>query len=107
MTMSMKNIVSHKVYNVTPIKKKFGFRVLLKYDDKTEETRQFSGFKTKKEANEEREKIIAQLVTQTFIVPKKQLLSDFLNEWLETDIKVRTTACTYDSYKNAVKNHIH
>lgn len=106
MTMSMKNIVSHKVYNVTPIKKKFGFRVLLKFDDKTEETRQFSGFKTKKEANEEREKIIAQLVTQTFIVPKKQLLSDFLNEWLETDIKVRTTACTYDSYKNAVRNHI-
>lgn len=102
----MKNIINHKVYNVTQIKKKFGFRVQLQYDDHTEEVRQFAGYTTKKEANSEREKIIAQLVTKTFIVSKKQLLSDFLVDWLENDIKVRATANTYDSYKNAIKNHI-
>ena len=88
------------------LKKKYGFRVLLRFDDDTEEIRQFSGFTTKKDANSEREKTIAQLVTKTFIVPKKQSVSNFLAEWLETDIKVRTTANTYYSYKNAIKNHI-
>lgn len=104
--LNMKNIVEHKVYSTTQIKKKFGFRVLLKFDDGTEETRQFSGFLTKKEANAEREKIIAQLVTKTFIIEKKERLSQFLIEWLESDIKVRTAANTYDSYRNAILNHI-
>ena len=104
--LNMKNIVEHKVYSTTQIKKKFGFRVLLKFDDGIEETRQFSGFLTKKEANAEREKIIAQLVTKTFIIEKKERLSQFLIEWLESDIKVRTAANTYDSYRNAILNHI-
>lgn len=104
--MEQKSIISHKVYNVTQIKNKFGFRVRLKYDDDTEEVRQFSGFSSKKEANTEREIVIAQLVTKTFIVSKKQFVSDFLNEWLENDIKVRTTANTYSCYKNAIQRHI-
>lgn len=104
--MESKNIVSHKVYNVIKIRNKYGFRVFLKFDDGTEEVRQFSGIKTKKEAEVEREKIIAQLVTKTFIVYKKQLVSEFLTEWLENDIKVRTTANTYSLYKNTIKNHI-
>lgn len=102
----MKNIIEHKVYNIIKVKNKYGFRVLLRFDDETEEIRQFSGYVTKKDASIEREKVIAQLVTKTFIVPKKQSVSDFLTEWLETDIKVRTTANTYSSYKNAIKNHI-
>lgn len=104
--MSTKKIVEHKVYNVIQIKKKFGFRVFLKFDDETEETRQFAGFSTKKQANVEREKIIAQLVTKTFIIPKKQYVSDFLIEWLEGDIKVRTAANTYMLYKTAITKHI-
>ena len=102
----MKNIIEHKVYNIIKVKNKYGFRVLLRFDDETEEIRQFSGYVTKKDASIEREKVIAQLVTKAFIVPKKQSVSDFLTEWLETDIKVRTTANTYSSYKNAIKNHI-
>lgn len=104
--MDYKNIVGHKIYNVTKIKNKYGFRLLLKFNDGTEELRQFSGFITKKEANDEKEKVIAQLITNTFIVAKKQSLSDFLCEWLEKDIKVRTTANTYDSYKNTIHKHI-
>lgn len=104
--MDMKNIIEHKVYNVIKLKNKFGFRVLLQFDDGTKEIRQFSGFSTKKEANSEREQIIAQLVTKKFIVSKKQLVSNFLIEWLEKDIKVRNAANTYSSYKNAIKNHI-
>ena len=101
-----KNIIEHKVYNIIKVKKKYGFRVLLRFDDGTEEIRQFSGFATKKDANSEREKTIAQLVTKTFIVPKKQSVSNFLAEWLETDIKVRTTANTYSTYKKTIKNYI-
>lgn len=104
--MEMKNIAEHKVYNIIKVKNKYGFRVLLRFDDGTEEIRQFSGFDSKKDANSEKERIIAQLVTKTFIVPKKQSVSSFLTEWLETDIKPRTTANTYSSYKNAIKNHI-
>lgn len=48
-----------------------------------------SGFSTKKEASAEREKIIAQRITNTFIVAKKQLVSEFLLEWLEDYIKVQ------------------
>lgn len=102
----VKSITEHKVYNIIKVKNKYGFRVLLRFDDETEEIRQFSGYDTKKTANIEREKVIAQLVTKTFIVPKKQSVASFLTEWLETDIKVRTTANTYSSYKNAIKNHI-
>ena len=104
--MESKNIVEHKVYNVLKIRNKYGFRVRLKFDDGTEELRQFSGITTKKEADIEREKVIAQLVTKTFIVYRKQLVSDFLIEWLENDIKIRTTANTYSLYKNTIKNHI-
>lgn len=104
--MEMKNISEHKVYNIIKVKNNYGFRVLLRFDDGTEEIRQFSGFDSKKDANIEKERIIAQLVTKTFIVPKKQSVSSFLTEWLETDIKHRTTANTYSSYKNAIKNHI-
>ena len=73
-----KNIIEHKVYNIIKVKKKYGFRVLLRFDDDTEEIRQFSGFATKKEANSEREKTIAQLLTKTFIVTKRQYVSSFL-----------------------------
>ena len=76
--MEMKNIAEHKVYNIIKVKNKYGFRVLLRFDDGTEEIRQFSGFDSKKDANIEKEKIIAQLVTKTFIVPKKQSVSSFL-----------------------------
>ncbi len=104
--MESQNIVSHSVYNVIKIKDKFGFRVCLNFDDNTKQVRQFSGFLSKKDANQEREKIIAQLVTGTFIVPKKQLVGDYLIDWLETDIKLRATANTYASYKNAITRHI-
>ena len=104
--MENKNIVEHKIYSIIKIKNKYGFRVSLKFDDGTEEVRQFSGFTTKKEANDEKEKVIAQLITKTFVVYKKQVLSDFLNEWLENDIKVRTTANTYVSYRNTIQHHI-
>ncbi len=104
--MENKNIVEHKIYSIIKIKNKYGFRVSLKFDDGTKEVRQFSGFITKKEANDEKEKVIAQLITKTFVVYKKQVLSDFLNEWLENDIKVRTTANTYASYRNTIQHHI-
>lgn len=104
--MEQKYIINHTVYNIIKIKNKYGFRVLLKFDDGSEEIRQFSGFITRKDANVEKEKVIAQLVNNSFLVSKKQKLCDFLEEWLEKDIKIRATANTYYSYKNTIKKHI-
>ena len=95
--MEQKYIINHTVYNIIKIKNKYGFRVLLKFDDGSEEIRQFSGFITRKDANVEKEKVIAQLVNNSFLVSKKQKLCDFLEEWLEKDIKIRATANTYYS----------
>ena len=44
----MKKIIEHKVYNIIKVKNKYGFRVLLRFDDETEEIRQFSGYVTKR-----------------------------------------------------------
>lgn len=52
--LKMQQFVNWKVYNVTSIKKEYGYRVVLKYLDGTELSQQKSGFATQKIANAER-----------------------------------------------------
>ena len=52
------NYIDFKVYGVTSIKKKYGFRILLTYSDGSTKTIQKAGYKTKREANAERESAI-------------------------------------------------
>lgn len=79
----------------------------MKYADGSEKPQQKSGFKTEKEANKAREKTIAELYNGTFIVYAKVKVDDFMNFWLEKDIKKRTDSHeTYYSYCGIVRNHI-
>ena len=48
--LKLQQFVDWKVYNVTPIKNKFGYRVVLIYADGTKIPQQKSGFATKKAA---------------------------------------------------------
>ena len=48
MDLNKKQYIDYKVYGITEIKKKYGFRVVLTYPDGTKSIRQMSGFKKKK-----------------------------------------------------------
>lgn len=105
--LSLQQYVDWEVYQVTPIKGKFGYRVVLKYMDGSERTQQKSGFKTEKEANLAREKTIGELHAGTYIVYENVKVSDFLVFWLEEDIHKRVRSEeTYSAYSNSVYNHI-
>ena len=105
--LSVQNFIGWRVGQVIPVRDGFGYRVFLKYADGSEKPQQKSGFKTEKEANKAREKTIAELYNGTFIVYAKVKVADFMNFWLEEDIKKRTDSHeTYYSYCGIVKNHI-
>ncbi len=104
--IEVRQYIDFKVYSVTSIKKKYGFRVVLIYED-GEKCIQKSGYKTKKEANNARNVIIAELHNGTFIVNNYFKVKDFFTFWLEKYMKPdKLTADSYDSYKNIVYNHI-
>ena len=46
--------IDYKIRNVTKIKKKYGFRIVLIQEDNTEKTVQHAGFNKKEEAEKER-----------------------------------------------------
>ena len=104
--LNLESYVDWKVYNVTKIKKGFGYRIVLFYKDGTEKVQQRSGFKTKKEANKDRDKIIGQLYSGTYVVYKNILLKDFLQFWLEKEVKLKVTNFSYNAYRNSVNNYI-
>ena len=94
--------VDYKVYNVTKIKNKYGFRVKLIYSDGTESFQQKSGYTSLRLANKERDKIVAELASGKYIVQEKVYVKDFYNHWLEDEIRPRATESTYRAYKNII-----
>ena len=101
-----KTYIDFKVYGIITIKKKYGYRVVLLYDDETTKTIQKSGFKTKREANIARDNTITELHNGTFIVDASIDVKTFFTYWLENVMKPKITSDSYDSYKNIVYNHI-
>lgn len=63
------------------------------------------GFKTKREANQALNEIIAQYNKGVYVEPSKMFYSDFLNQWLE-DKKRNVQQSTYKSYVILVNKHI-
>ena len=105
--LSMQNYMGFSVSQVMPVRQGYGYSVFLKYANGSKKPQQKSGFKTEKEANKAREKTIAELYNGTYIVYSKVKVSEFLDFWLEEDIKQRTNRHeTYYSYCGIVKNHI-
>ena len=105
--LSLQQYVEWEVKNVMPIKGKYGYRVILKYMDGSERPQQKSGFTTEKEANAARDKTIGELYAGTYVVYSNVSVKDFLEFWIEEDIRNRVgSAETYDTYRGIVKNHI-
>jgi len=104
--LKLQQFVDWKVYNVTSIKKKYGYRVLLIYADGSEISQQKSGFETKKAANTDRDKTIGELYSGTYVVYANVKVKDFMLFWLEKEMRSRITSDSYVSYANIVKNHI-
>lgn len=104
--LNLGKYVDWKVYSVTKIKGKFGYRIVLIYSDNSEKVQQKSGFKTKKEANLDRDKTIGQLYSGSYIVCKNTLLKDFLQFWLEKEKRPKIASTSYDTYRNAIYNYI-
>ena len=105
--LNLQNYIEWRVAQVIPVRDAFGYRIFLKYQDGSEKVQQKSGFKSKKEANKAREQTIAELYNGTFIVYSKVKVADYLEFWLEADIKQRTNSHeTYYNYCGIVRNHI-
>lgn len=106
MEFDLKPYNDFKVYDVTTIKKKYGFRIILKYDDGTEKTIQKSGFTTRRDANNARNIVITELHNGTFVVCNNINVETFFTYWLEEVMKPNLTSDSYDAYKNIVYNHL-
>lgn len=86
---------------------KYAYRVVLYFKDGTKRKKMYSGFVTKKEAENARKYTIGELANGTYIVNDNVRFREFLEYWLEYDIRKRVQSSnTYDSYSNIVHNHI-
>lgn len=104
--LKLQQFVDWKVYNVTPIKNKFGYRVVLMYADGTKMPQQKSGFSTKKAANADRDKTLGELYSGTYVVYSNVKVKDFMLFWLEKEMRPRITSGSYETYSNIVNNHV-
>lgn len=105
--LSLQNYIGWHVKPVMKIKNAYGFRVILKYMDGSKRTQQKAGFATKREAEKARERTVAELYNGTYIVYANLLVSEYMEHWLEQDIRVRARSEeTVYTYSRIVKNHI-
>lgn len=102
-----KTYVSYKVYSVIKLKNKYGFRVKLVFSDGSEDIRQIGGFSRKKDANAERDNVIAQLKNHTYIVIPNIRFREYIRYWLETMRKREKKFAynSYMSYRNVIENY--
>lgn len=106
--LDKRQYIKWQVYSVTTIKKGYGFRIKLSYEDDSYDLLQRSGFKTKKEAKEQRDIVIAQLYAGTFVVYPNIKVEEFFLYWLE-EVMCKKEGFSYNSYmsyRNAICNYI-
>lgn len=109
LNMELQNYIDWNVQSVFKRidRNKYAYRVVLFYGDGTKQVRLCSGFSTKKEAEEARKITIGKLVNGTYIVNDRVKVKDFLEYWLEYDIRKRVqSGNTYVTYSNIAKKHI-
>lgn len=104
--LKMQQYVDWKIYNVTKIKNGFGYRVVLIYMDGTKISQQKSGFSTKKVASADRDKTMGELYAGTYVVYSNVKVRDFMEFWLEDEMRPQITSSSYETYSNVVHNHI-
>ena len=105
--LKLQNYVDWHVKPVMKIKGSYGYRVILKYQGGSEKIQQKSGFHTMREAEAARKETIGELYNGTYRVYANVSVSDFMDFWLENDIKTRVKSYeTYYNFSGTVKNHI-
>lgn len=107
--LKAQNYVDWDVKNVIKLvdRNNYAYRVVLKFQDGTKHVQQKSGFQTKKEAEDARKRTIGELCNGTYVVNNNVKVRDFLEYWLEYDIRQRVGSYnTYASYSQTVKKHI-
>lgn len=107
--LKMQNYVDWDVRAVIKLldRNNYAYRVVLKYQNGTKHIQQKSGFKTKKDAEDARKCTIGELCNGTYVVNNNVRVKEFLEYWLEYDIRQRVGSYnTYASYFQIVKNHI-
>lgn len=99
--------IDYKIYNVTKIKKKYGFRIVLYLEDNSQKIVQHAGFDKKEIAEKERCKVIGQLENKTYVVYNEMNVEEYFNYWFTHDaLKRMKSYNTYMSYRNAIFNQI-
>ena len=105
--LNLQKYIDWEVSPVMPLKGKYGYRVFLKYMDGSAKVQQKSGFETDKEANIDREQTIGELYSGKYIVYANVRMEEFLELWIEEDIKKRVGSYeTYVTFKGTAKRHI-
>lgn len=99
--------IDWKISGVMILKNSFGYRVTLILPDGTEKVQQKSGFTTAKDAQQERDLVVAQLYSNNYVTEKSITVRDYFTNWLENVIRCRCKASTYSSYYYTLKNHIY
>lgn len=97
--------INWKIYSVTRIKGKYGFRIKLDYNNETI-VQQKSGFSTKKMAEERRNTVIAELTNHSYVMYSNIKISEFYDYWLNEVMKPKIEYNSYMSYRNAIHNYI-
>ena len=109
LNMELQNYIDWDVQSVFKRidRNKFAYRVVLYFKDGTKQIKMCSGFTTKKAAEEARKITIGRLVNGTYVVNDRVKVKEFLEYWLEYDIRKRVQSSnTYGAYSNIVKKHI-
>lgn len=105
--LSLQNYIDWYVKPVMKIKEKYGYRVVLKYQDGSVKIQQKSGFETLKEAKTERDKTVAELYNGRYVVYADVIAKEYFDFWLEEKVKKTSKSYnTYYSYSGVIKNHI-
>lgn len=86
-----------KYYVVIPIK-----------DPVTGEEKQkwFSGYKTKKEAQDARIEIVSKINNNNFVIPKKLTVKEYLESWFKTYVEPNLSPTTVQGYKVNIFHHM-
>lgn len=100
-----KKYIDYRVYSVLKLKDKYGFKIKLIYSDNSKEIKQIGGFKRKKDAIAEQNKIIGQLQNQTYVIYPKIKYEEYIRFWLEEIMRPKITYNAYMSYRNIVENY--
>lgn len=99
------SLLDWKVSKISKDKSGYGFAITLTFQQEIR-SRHRGGFDSLKEAEAEREKAIAALYNNTFIIDETIRVSEFYPYWLEKIKRPQLKDNSYRSYRNCVYNYI-